>query len=497
MHQRLCYNKLKSLDVAGDDMHIVVLGLNHQTAPVEIRERFAFSHMELPTALQELKDTKSVLECVIVATCNRTEIYAVVDRSHLCSSYIPAFIEQWFYVPREQFTTYGYMLEGSDAVKHLFRVACGLDSMMIGETQILGQVRDAFLVAQEQKATGALFNTLFKQAITLAKRAHSETAISENPVSISYAAVELGKGIFGTYQHKKVMIIGAGKMSELTLKYLCSLGVEEVVVVNRTYERAAALAQKIQGIACKLEEIHMYLYDIDVIISSTGSHEYILTHEQLEHIVPKRSHRPLFILDTAVPRDIDPRIGELADVYVYDIDDLQSIVELHMQDRLIEAKQVEHMVEQEVEVFANWMGRLGISPVIHALQQKAKLIHEETMTNILKKLPDLDEREVKVIRKLTKSMVNQMLRDPIQRLKEMVPEQRHDEVLNLFTTLFALENNLTLADERASYTSHSTETTSFSTVSTYGSDTIRSHEIGNKPKQREHKRSSTLVSQDV
>lgn len=423
-------------------LHIIAVGLNYRTAPVEIREKFAFSDTDLPRALAELKDTKSILECVIVATCNRTEIYAVVDRPQSCTHYITQFMERWFEISKDQFQKHLYMHESDQAIEHLFRVTSGLDSMVIGETQILGQVRDAFLLSQELKATGTFFNTLFKQSVTLAKKAHSETGISNNPVSVSYAAVELGKRIFGSYTNKTVMIIGAGKMSELTVKHLYANGASKVLVVNRTFERAVELAEKFNGIPCTLDQMLERLPEVDIIISSTGASGYVLTKNDIQPYLQKRKSRPLFMMDIAVPRDLDPQISELANVFLYDIDDLENIVDKHLQERKKEAAKIETMIAAEKVAFDQWTKMLGVSPVIQALQAKANHIHEETMDSMLKKLPDLDEREVKVIRKLTKSIVNQVLRDPILRIKEMAGERHGDEALEMFTKLFALEETL-------------------------------------------------------
>ncbi|MBD2860975.1 glutamyl-tRNA reductase [Paenibacillus oceani] len=423
-------------------MHIIAVGLNYRTAPVEIRERFAFDEQYLPMALQQLKETKSILECVIVSTCNRTEIYAVVDRLYMCGHYVRNFLEKWFRIPRERMKDYLYIYEDRQAIEHLFRVTSGLDSMVIGETQILGQVRDAFLKAQAQKATGTMFNTLFKQAVTMAKRAHSETSIGENPVSVSYAAVELGKRIFGDFQGKTVLLVGAGKMSELTLKHLTAGGAEKVVVVNRTYEKAVELASKTNGTARPIEKLPEELAKADVVISSTGAAGFVLTRETVRMAMSARKSRPLFMIDIAVPRDIEPGISELSNVYLYDIDDLEFIVETNLNERRKEALKIEAMVEKEIEAFEQWYKLLGVSPVIRALQEKSVAIHEETMSSMLNKLPGLGEREVDVIRKLTKSMLNQMMRDPIMRVKELAAERRGEEALDMFTHLFALEQRL-------------------------------------------------------
>ncbi|MBB3131801.1 glutamyl-tRNA reductase [Paenibacillus rhizosphaerae] len=423
-------------------MHIVVVGLNYRTAPVEVRERFTFDQSELPKALSQLMLTKSVMEGVIVATCNRTEIYVVVDRLHMCGYFIRSFVEQWFDIPREEFTKHLYIYEDEQAISHLFRVTCGLDSMVIGETQILGQVRSAFLQSQEEKATGTWFNMLFKQAVTLGKRAHSETSIGESAVSVSYAAVELGKRIFGMFNDKKVLILGAGKMSELTVKHLYANGAEEVIVANRTLARAEELASKFQGTPCTMEQAIARLHEVDILISSTGAKDYVLTPAQVSESMKKRQSRPLFMIDIAVPRDIDPAIAEISNVFLYDIDDLEGIVESNLEMRRTEAAKIEVMIEEEKTAFYQWLKTLGIRPAIRALQEKSTAIHEETLESLFNKLPELNDHQRKVIRRLTKSIVNQMMHDPINRLKEMAGGKEGTEALEFFTHIFALEEDM-------------------------------------------------------
>jgi glutamyl-tRNA reductase len=432
-------------------VHLIVVGLNYRTAPVEVRERFALSEEEMHLALQGLKQTTGILEGVIVATCNRTEIYAVVDRLHLCGHYIRAFLEQWFKIPRKEFNSHLYMYENDRAVEHLFRVTSGLDSMIIGETQILGQIRDAFLLAQEERATGTLFNRLFKQAITVAKRAHSETSIGESAVSVSYAAVELGKRIFGRFDDKTVMIVGAGKMSELTAQHLHANGAKEVLVVNRTLEKAEELAEKFQGSALAFDEALSRLKDADIVISSTGAEKFVITRKHIETAMAARKKKPLFLIDIAVPRDIEPASGDIPNVFLYDIDDLEGIVETNLAKRRKEAAIIEGMIAEEQEAYRQWYATLGVSPLIRALQEKAAAIQENTLESLLRKLPELDERQVKVIRKLTKSIVNQVIHDPILRIKELSTDKRSDEALKLFVQLFALEDEVAhlKAEEKA------------------------------------------------
>ncbi|MEK5061535.1 glutamyl-tRNA reductase [Paenibacillus shunpengii] len=428
-------------------MHIVAVGLNYRTAPVEVRERFTFDEKDLPSALRELKKTNSVLEGVIVATCNRTEMYVVVDRLHMCGYFIRSFMEQWFGISREEFTQHLYIYEDEQAIRHLFRVTSGLDSMVIGETQILGQVKQAFLTAQAEKATGTWFNTLFKHAISLGKRAHSETSIGEAAVSVSYAAVELGKRIFGSFNHKKVMILGAGKMSELTVQHLYANGAEEVIVANRTFSRAEELAAKFDGTACTMEQAFTRLHEVDILISSTGAKDFVISADMVKDSMKRRKSRPLFMIDIAVPRDIDPVISDIANVFLYDIDDLEGVVETNLEMRRIEAAKIDSFIEEEIEEFNHWLKTLGVRPVIRALQEKANSVHEETLESLFNKLPELDERQRKVIRRLTKSMLNQMTHEPINRIKEMAVDKNADDALSMFTTMFGLEEEPEVKEE--------------------------------------------------
>ena len=421
-------------------MHILVIGLNYKTAPVEIRERFAFRDEDKSEAILTLRGTKSIQECVIVGTCNRTEIYAIVDQLHTGRHYVKTFLSEWFQIDREEFIDYLYVKENDEAVSHLFRVVCGLDSMVLGETQILGQVRDAFIKSQELKTTGTVFNMLFKQAITIAKRAHSETEIGKNAVSVSYAAIELGKRIFGYFHKKTVLILGAGKMSELTAKHLHTNGVESVIVVNRTYEKAKVLANKFNGLAYTMDELTNALIQSDIVISSTGSDGYVISKEDIQQVMKKRKSRPLFLIDIAVPRDLDPSIHELDNVYLYDIDDLEGIVEANLQERAKEAEKIGVMIGEELSSFKSWLNTLGVVPVISALRQKAIAIQEEAVRNIENKLPDLTEQELRIIRKYSKTIVNQLLHDPLIRMKEMAADS--NQSLDLFVKIFALEEEL-------------------------------------------------------
>lgn len=421
-------------------MHTLVVGLNHRTAPVEIRERLTFNSSQLGDAMKALQNKKSILENVILSTCNRTEIYAVVDQLHTGRYYIKEFLSQWFDIELKEFSPFLFIYEDDGAIEHLFNVACGINSMILGETQILGQVRTSFLQAQEENCTGTIFNQLFKQAVTLAKRAHSETGIGANAVSVSYAAVELAKKIFGSLDRKHVLILGAGKMGELAIQNLHANGASKVTVINRTYEKAQNLADRFSGEAKALEELQDALGEADILISSTGAKDFVITKEMMIQAESMRKGKPLFMVDIAVPRDLDPRIGELENIFLYDIDDLEGIVEANLQERKKAAEKIMIMIESEIVEFKQWLNMLGVVPIISALRAKALSIQAETMNSIERKLPNLSEHDIKVLNKHTKSIINQMLKDPILEVKELAAKKDAHQALDLFVKIFNIED---------------------------------------------------------
>ncbi|WP_067727262.1 glutamyl-tRNA reductase [Oceanobacillus damuensis] len=429
-------------------MHILKVGFNYKTAPVEIREKLTFAEQSLHEAMVELKRQKSILENVIVSTCNRTEIYAVVDQLHTGRYYIKQFLADWFQMDKEEFSSYLRITEDDGAMEHLFRVSTGLDSMVLGETQILGQVKQAFLTSQEMQTTGTIFNELFKQAITFGKRAHKETEIGEHAVSISYAAVELAKKIFGDLQNKHVAILGAGKMGELAAKNLQGSGTTEITVINRTLKKAEELANKFNAKAQSMDNLLDVIQKADILISSTGSDSIVLTKEMLEPIQKNRKGKVLFLVDIAVPRDVDPQISNLDDVFLYDIDNLKNIVDDNLEARKAAAKQIEIMMEEEIVMFKEWMKTLGVVPVISALRKKALSIQAETMKSIERKMPDMTAREKKVISKHTKSIINQLLKEPVTQAKELAGSEKAEESLQLFIDIFGIEEEVKEEFER-------------------------------------------------
>lgn len=420
-------------------MHIIAISINHRTADVALREKVAFKADTIHESHIDLFETKSILENVILSTCNRTEVYAVTDQIHTGRYYIQRFLARKFGLEVDEIKAMSEALVGDEAVEHLFNVTSGLDSIVLGETQILGQMRDAFFTAQEVGTTGTIFNHLFKQAITFAKRAHNETDIADNVVSVSYAAVELAKKVFGNLKSQHAVIIGAGEMSELSLLNLLGSGIEKVTVVNRTAERARDLADKHQVDYAQLDELESLLVNADIVISSTSASEYIITQSMMETVTRQRKQEPMVLIDIAVPRDIDPAIESDMNVFSYDIDDLKGLVDANLREREAAAAQIADQIPQEIASHNDWVNMLGVVPVIRALREKAMNIQQETMDSIDRKLPDLSERERKVISKHTKSIINQMLKDPIKQAKELSNDKNSSEKLELFQNIFDIE----------------------------------------------------------
>jgi glutamyl-tRNA reductase len=420
-------------------MHIIVIGINYKTAPVEIRERLTFNQSELVDAVKQLNRKKSILENIILSTCNRTEIYAVVDQLHTGRYYIKEFLSEWFGLEQAEFSPFLFVYEEDGAVEHLFNVTCGLNSMVLGETQILGQVRTSFILAQQENTTGTVFNHLFKQALTIAKRGHSETDIGANAVSVSYAAVELAKKIFGSLAGKHVLIFGAGKMGELAAQNLHGNGIKKVTVINRTFDKARELASRFGGEAKSVEELQKALVEADILISSTGAKEIVISKAMIAKVEKMRKGKPLFLVDIAVPRDLDPKIAELENVFLYDIDDLEGIVEANLNERKKAAEKIMLIIEKEIVEFKQWLGMLGVVPVISALRDKALAIQAETMESIERKLPNLSDHDIKVLNKHTKSIINQLLKDPILQAKELAARPNADQAMDLFMKIFSIE----------------------------------------------------------
>lgn len=418
-------------------MSIIVIGLNHKTASVEIRERLAFSDEKLIRGLSEIKSIPDVDEVAILSTCNRVEIYIDANRTNSIFNDVEDILSSMHEIERESFSKHLYRYEGVDAVRHVFRVAASLDSMVVGEPQILGQLKDAFDIALKNKTTGVVLNKLLTGAISTAKRVRTETKIAENAVSISFAAVELAKKIFSTLQGKTSLLIGAGEMAELAAKHLITNGVQDVIVANRTYERACALADGFKGRAIKFDEFLDELYRIDIVICSTGAPDYILTKEQIQKVMKQRRNRPIFIIDISVPRNIDPEIHSIDNVYLYDIDDLQDVVDTNMQNRRFEAQRADEIVLEEVNKFTKWLDSLEVIPTIIALKQNIEKIRDDEFERFRHKFPNLDEATLKEVHYTLTAVINKIIHPPIVSLKE--PSENSKSLVALIRRLYGID----------------------------------------------------------
>lgn len=316
-------------------MNLIVLGLNHKTAPVEIREKLAFDNQEsIREGLKKLTQTEGIKEAVIVSTCNRVEVYVCTNgENEKIIKSLKQFLSEFHSIPVKDFENHLYIYTNKDAVIHLFKVASSLDSMIIGEPQITGQVKDSFEIALSERATSLILNHLMNRALFTAKRVRNETRIGENPVSVSYAAVGLIKKVFDDLSKKSILLVGAGEMAELAMRHLIGSGIKNVYVTNRTYERAKELAKEFNGIAVSFENLKEQIAKSDIVICSTGAPNYVITEQMVKEVMPLRKHKPLFLIDISVPRNIDPLCNELDNVYLYNIDDLQDVVDSNILER--------------------------------------------------------------------------------------------------------------------------------------------------------------------
>ncbi|QWR78066.1 glutamyl-tRNA reductase [Candidatus Magnetomonas plexicatena] len=398
-------------------MSILVVGLNHKTADVDVREKIAFAADEIPTGLSTLKGITGVDEAVILSTCNRVEIYLSGGDTDKISAGVKDYFTGLRNIEREKLEAALYMRGDYDGVRHIFRVASSLDSMVLGEPQILGQLKGAFDLALKNSSSGIILNKLMKKAISVAKRVRTETKVAENAVSIGYAAVELAKKIFGELSDKVFMLLGAGEMAELAAKHLTGFGVKEVIVANRTYERGCALAEEFSGRAIEFSEFKRELTKADIVICSTGAPSYVLNKHDMEKIMKDRKQRSVFIIDISVPRNIDPAVNDIDNVYLYDIDDLQGVVDTNLNERQREALKAEEIVKEEVDVFFKWMQSLDAVPTIVALRKTAGDIRDEELTKLFNKLDGLGEKEKKSIELMASAIVNKLIHPPTVALK--------------------------------------------------------------------------------
>jgi len=397
-------------------LDIVLIGINHKTAPVEVRECIAFSEDESRSALHSLLRKSFIKEALLFSTCNRVEILLVTDNKTLAIDETKGFIAEFNKIPLEDFEDSLYIHEGNDAVRHVFRVASSLDSMVLGEPQILGQVKEAYRTATEENTSGVILNRLLHRTFFVAKRIRTETGIGDRAVSISYAAVELARKIFGVLDDKTVMLIGAGEMAELAVEHLIRNNATRVWVANRTFETGVELAKQFNGQAIRFEEIPESLKTVDIVISSTGAPDYVIQRDQVKDVLRKRKNRPLFFIDIAVPRDIDPEINRLNNSYVYDIDDLKGVIDENIEDRRKEGIKAERIVDEAVIRYREWYESLNVVPTIVALRKKMESIAAAELKKTLQS-SKISEQEAEAIHKMANALINKILHDPTLFLK--------------------------------------------------------------------------------
>jgi glutamyl-tRNA reductase len=421
-------------------MELFVLGLNHDTAGIDLRERLFFSERELPKALEVLGEVSELAERMVLTTCNRVEVYGVAEGqlSQAVGSVV-AHLGRYRNVDPDQFAGALYTRTAADAVRHVFRVASSLESMVLGEPQILGQVKSAYAVARSEQSTGIILNNLLEQAFHVAKRVRTETGIASEPVSISSVAVDLARKIFGDLAGRTVLILGAGEMAELALRHLMDDGVKSVLVANRTYERAVALAEQFQGRAVTYDSFQHEMLAADIVISATSAPHVILTKEDVQAIILERRHRPIFLIDIADPRDIDPACNEIENVYLYNIDDLQSVAATNRKERQREAERAVPIVEREVEVFLTWLRGLDVVPTIVSLRNRMEEIREAELRKTMARMADLTPEQREAIASMTTAMMNKVLHQPMSELRRRAVQKDSHLYSAVLRRLFGLE----------------------------------------------------------
>ncbi len=424
-------------------MGIIVVGLSHKTAPIEVREKLNFPENTLQDALRKLMTYDGVKESMIVSTCNRVEIYASVRESASGIDRIKQFISDYHGLSREALEKSLYVYPEAQGVRHTFRVASSLDSMVLGEAQILGQMKDSFDIALKTKTTSTIMNKLMKKAISVAKRVRTETRLAEGAVSISSAAVELAKKIFGTLEGKNVMLLGAGEMAELAAQHLLGNGVKNIMVANRTFERAEELAKEFKGDAIRFEHFPDALVMVDILICATGAPHYVVNRDMVQKVLKERRNKPIFMIDISNPRNIDPEVDKVDNVYLYDIDDLQSKVDINAEGRAREAGKAEEIVTQEVETYLQWERALDAVPTIVDLREKVEDIRKKELDKTLGSLNGINEDQKRAVDIMSQSIVNKLLHAPLVVLKQAASSQDGgDATIAVARRLFNLDREL-------------------------------------------------------
>ncbi len=421
-------------------MYVVVAGISHKTASLELRERLALDEEASLRVAQELLEEGVACEALALSTCNRTELYLYGRDSLAARQAALAHLARHAGVAPGELEPSLYSFSGDGAIAHLFRVTSSLDSMVVGEAQIVAQLKAAYQQACDGGCTSVVFNRLFRHALEVGKRVRTETAIGERPVSVSSAAVELALQVFGKLRDHTVLIVGAGETSELTATHLKAHGIEKILVTNRTFEAAEDLARRVGGRAVPFEDLEEHLSAADIVISSTAAPHYVITRERVERAFKHRRHRPMFLIDIAVPRDLDPDINRVRDAYLYDIDDLQHVVEQNRSEREKEAQHAERIVEQELASVNDWLRSLEVVPTIASLRETVEDIRRSELQRLGNKMSDLTDEQRARVEMLTASIVNKILHVPTVKMKEVAGRDQCYLYVDAVRTLFDLDD---------------------------------------------------------
>ena len=419
-------------------MHLLLLGVSHRTAPVELRERLDFSSRDVGAAVESLSARSSSAESVVLSTCNRSEIYVVSDDLTRARAEIVTFLSEYHHLPSETFGPHLFAFDDVAAARHLFRVASGLDSLVVGEPQILGQVKSAFQAASARRCTGPLLNKTFHWAFGVGKRVRRETALGEGAVSVSFAAVSLARKIFGRLNGRRVLVVGAGEISTLTAQHLRSQGVAEIVITSRTTAHADELAAEVGGRAVPWASLRQAIGNADIVLTATGSQRPIIVRNDVETVLGRNRAEPLFIIDVAVPRDVDPAVGEIEQVFLYNVDDLQGIVQENLARRGAEIARAEAIVDEEVVRFTSWQRSRRALPTVVALRQRFEEIRRAELRRLDSRLTGLSADERARVDEVTRLIVEKLLLEPTEQLKALPDVETQTAYTEAMSRIFRL-----------------------------------------------------------
>lgn len=419
-------------------MSLVVIGLNHRTVPLDLLERMTIDDARLPKALHDVSSREHISEAVVLSTCNRTEIYLMAERFHGAYHDVRNFLSEMAYLPPEEFADHLYVHYDDDAVAHLFHVASGLDSAVVGEAEILGQVRTAWESAQEEGTAGSTLNLLFRHAVEVGKRARTETGISRHIASVSTAAVAMAIGRLGSLVGRRILVLGAGDMGEGMVRALAAEGADDVRIANRTWDRAVELADRVGGRAIRLAELNTALCEVDLLLTGTGASSIMLEHGDLARVMHLRDGRPILVVDVAVPRDVDPSSADLPGVTLLDMDDLRAFAEAGQAERRREVAVVRKILDEELDRFLALSSAREVAPLISALHERADEVRRGELERYRKRLGELDERQFEAVEALSRGIVAKLLHDPTVGLKDAAGSPRGERLAEALRDLFSL-----------------------------------------------------------